>query len=201
MPCLPRARPTVRQSGKQLLAIAARGCAHLVGYGGEALLDVAKMRPARPGQRDAEKGQRPIGFDFQKPLRQRAKPDRRQSAIEDENARQAVAVLAKIGDDIGHAIFDARVAPADRIEAIYVFRGLFRPRHDVQPNARHDGSRRRESVLEGIFAHRISGFGIKGRAPQIGREFRVLLAMQIALLECQAVKRRLLIRQRRAHTP
>jgi len=177
----------------------ARRLAHLVRYRCKTLLDGAQVRSERSGQRNAEKGERPVGFDLEEPLRQRTEPHRRQAAIKDEHPRQPVGILPKIGDDLGRAILDQRMATADRIEAIYVFRRLFRPRQHVQTDAADDRPGWCEAMLERIFARRIPGFGIERCAPQVRRKLRVLLAVEIALFECQAVKRRVIVGQRRTH--
>ncbi len=61
--------------------------------------------------------------------------DRRQTAIE-VRMRFSPSASDEIGDDIGHAILDERMTPADRVEAIDIGRGLFGPRNNVQGGRR-----------------------------------------------------------------
>jgi hypothetical protein len=88
---------------------------------------------------------RAIGFDVDQPLRQRARACRSQSAVEDQNAGHAIAILAEIGDDASRTALDQRVAQAGGIESrdqLFVCR---RPFADFEPNARNDRAGRAEN--------------------------------------------------------
>ena len=96
-----------------------------------------------------EHGQRAIGLDLDQSLRQRAGTGRRKAAVEDQDAGQAVAVLAEIGDHRRLPVFHQRIAQAGGVEAGDQPLAGLGPLTDLEPYPRNDRTGRAEAIAEG----------------------------------------------------
>jgi hypothetical protein len=85
----------------------------------------------------------------------------------DEDLRQAILILSEVGEDGGRAVLHQRVAQAGRIEAIGLLLRFRRPWKKSQTDAGYDRAGRNKSMLERIFAARLSRLGIQRSAPEI----------------------------------
>ncbi|MNL42902.1 hypothetical protein D3C87_1653890 [compost metagenome] len=75
-------------------------------------------------QRQADHRQRAIGFDIEQTLDQRTGTGLGHAAVDHQDLRQAVAVLAKVGDEDRLAVLRLAVTEAGRVEGLDRFAGL-----------------------------------------------------------------------------
>ena len=154
---------------------------HALGDGRQPVLDTANVRRERLRQRQAEHGERAIGLDVEQALHQRAASGLGEAAVDDENAGQPVAVLAKIGEHGRLAVLDIAVTEACQIEELHRRLDLGPVTADLQPDARHQRTRRGKTVAEGVDEN-FAAEGIGQRTvPEPGGEFGVALPAQRSL--------------------
>ncbi len=89
--------------GEHPVGLGARLGAHVMRQSRQPVLAAADFRRQRLRERQAEHGERPVGFEIEHALHQRAGAGLRHALVDDEDLRQPVAVLAEIGEDFGPA--------------------------------------------------------------------------------------------------
>ncbi len=158
----------------------------MLGDGRQAVFDAAHIRPEGLGERQAHHGQRAVGFDVEQALDERAAPGIGQRAVDDEDLRHAIAILAEIGDHEGLPVLGLAETEAGLIELGNGGAGFLGVRAHFEADGGDQRARRRETIAEGMLGH----FGtepLRHRPiPEIGGEFRVALPAQRAGAQAMA---------------
>ena len=168
----------VKQRSVRLKALAG---AETAGIGDQFRLDAAKLGMQALRFRQAEHGEGAIGFQLQQALDDRPGLLRLQPAIDHQQARISVAILAKIGCDDAASAGNFRDGERARIKAGQKLGDRPRVGDQIEAGGHHQRTRR----LEGLAKRRLRRQrpGAAARVPAIGGEFGVALPAQSAAAE------------------
>ena len=164
------------------------------------VLDPADRHGQALRDRQAEQRQHAVGFDFQQPLRQRARAFRRQRLVDHQKAHEAEGVGGKIAGDGRPALVDGGGGDRGAGEQAdnVLGRVLFGDQMQVGGDKQGAGLRQQAHDALQFVRRRPEWFGPARKAPAIGDEFAMPLENQARGREIEPDLFRAGVRRRQA---